>query len=131
MIVVDASAVLELLLRGPRADDVGRLVLSRGETLAAPHLLDLEVAQVLRRVASRGLLAAPRASQAFDDLGAMPISRYDHLPLLPRVWALRQSLTAYDAAYLALAEAIGAPLVTCDAALGAAPGRTAEVIVVA
>jgi predicted nucleic acid-binding protein len=131
VIVVDASAVLELLLRGPRAPDLGRLLLAGGAPLAAPHLIDLEVAQVLRRIASRGLLPASRAAQAFDDLAAMPIARYDHLPLLPRVWALRENLTAYDAAYLALAEAVDAPLVTCDAALRAAPDRSVDVIVVA
>ncbi|MFN9772631.1 MAG: type II toxin-antitoxin system VapC family toxin [Burkholderiales bacterium] len=131
MKVVDASAVLELLLRGPRARDVDRLLLGQGEPLAAPHLVDLEVAQVLRRIASRGLLSEARAAEAFDDLAALPITRYDHLPLLPRIWALRGNLTAYDAAYLALAESLDAPLVTCDAALRAAPGRTVDVIVVA
>lgn len=129
MIVVDASALLEVLLRGPRADAVARYLFGGGVGLAAPHLIDLEVAQVLRRIAARGALSAHRAAQAFDDLGAMPMTRYDHLPLLPRVWALRDNLTAYDAAYLSLAEALGAPLVTCDAALRATPGRCVDVIV--
>jgi predicted nucleic acid-binding protein len=131
VIVIDASALLEVLLRGPRADAVPRHLFGGGIGLAAPHLIDLEVAQVLRRIAARGALSAQRASQVFDDLAAMPITRYDPLPLLPRVWALREILTAYDAAYLSLAEAIGAPLVTCDAALRATPGRSADVIVVA
>ena len=131
MKVVDASAVLELLLRGPRTNEVDRLLLGSGEPLAAPHLLDLEVAQVLRRIASRGLITPERAEQALDDLGALPIGRFEHLPLLRRVWALRENLTAYDAAYLALAESLDAPLVTCDAALRAAPGRSVDVILVA
>ena len=130
MIVVDASAVLEMLLRGPRADEIGRLLFGAGVPLAAPHLLDLEVAQVLRRLAGRGLLSADRAAQAFEDLSALPITRYGYQALLPRVWGLRENLTACDAAHLALAEMAGATLVTCDAALGAAPGRDADVIVV-
>lgn len=130
MIVVDASALLELLLGGPRARELGGLLLAQGTPLAAPQLIELEVAQVMRRLASRGRLDPERAERAFDDLAAMPLARYDHAPLLPRIWALRENLTAYDAAYLALAEALDAPLVTCDAALRAAPGRMAEVIVV-
>lgn len=130
MIVVDASALLELLLRGPRAGELGRLLLANGDPWAAPHLVDLEVAQVLRRLASKGVLGPGRAERAFEDLAAMPITRYDHAAVLSRIWSLRENLTAYDAAYLALAEALGAPLVTCDAAMGAAPGRGVEVEVV-
>jgi len=130
LIVVDASALLELLLRGPRADRVDERLLVHGAGLAAPHLIDLEVAQVLRRIASRGLLSAERAAQAFEDLAAMPITRYAHPPLLPRIWSLRDNLTAYDAAYLALAEALGATLVTCDAALRAAAGRAVDVVLI-
>ena len=130
MIVADASALLELLLGGPRARELGDLLLAQGSPLAAPQLIDLEVAQVMRRLASRGRLDPARAERAFEDLAAMPLARYDHAPLLPRVWSLRENLTAYDAAYLALAEALDAPLVTCDAALRTASGRMAEVIVV-
>lgn len=130
MIVVDASALLEVLLRGPRAARIEAVLFAADEPIAAPHLIDLEVAQVLRRLASRGALTPRRAEQAMEDLAAMPITRYEHAALLPRIWALREILTACDAAYLALAEALAATLLTCDAALGAAPGHGVEVTVV-
>ena len=130
MIVVDASAALELLLNTPFAARVATRLFSRGETLHAPHLIDLEVAQVLRRWERAGAITAPRAEEAFEDLADLPLVRYPHLLLLPRVWALRQNATAYDAAYLALAEAIGATLVTRDGALASIPGHTARVEVV-
>ena len=130
MIVVDASAALELLLNTPFAARVATRLFSRGETLHAPHLIDLEVAQVLRRWERAGAITAPRAEEAFEDLADLPLVRYPHLLLLPRVWALRQNATAYDAAYLALAEAIGATLVTRDVALASIPGHTARVEVV-
>jgi predicted nucleic acid-binding protein len=130
VIVVDASAALELLLNTPFAARVATRLFSRGETLHAPHLIDLEVAQVLRRWERAGAITAPRAEEAFEDLADLPLVRYPHLLLLPRVWALRQNATAYDAAYLALAEAIGATLVTRDAALASIPGHTARVEVV-
>jgi len=130
VIVVDASAALELLLNTPFAARVATRLFSRGETLHAPHLIDLEVAQVLRRWERAGAITAPRAEEAFEDLADLPLVRYPHLLLLPRVWALRQNATAYDAAYLALAEAIGATLVTRDGALASIPGHTARVEVV-
>jgi predicted nucleic acid-binding protein len=130
VIVVDASAALELLLNTPLAARVATRLFSRGETLHAPHLIDLEVAQVLRRWERAGAITAPRAEEAFEDLADLPLVRYPHLLLLPRVWALRQNATAYDAAYLVLAEAIGATLVTRDAALASIPGHTARVEVV-
>ncbi len=88
-----------------------------GETLHAPHLLDLEVAQVLRRYALAGEMDAIRGLEALEDLADLPLTRYPHDLLLPRIWELRWNLTAYDAAYVALAEALAAPLVTRDAAL--------------
>jgi predicted nucleic acid-binding protein len=127
VIVVDASAALELLLNTPLAPQVASRLFSRGETLHAPHLIDLEVAQVLRRWERAGAIAAARAEEAFEDLADLPLIRYPHQLLLPRVWALRHNATAYDAAYLALAEAIGATLVTRDAALAAIPGHAARV----
>jgi predicted nucleic acid-binding protein len=123
VIVVDASAVLEVLLRTRDAERVAARLLGGGDTLHAPHLLDLEVAQVLRRYVLAGELSAVRGQEALDDLGDLPLTRYPHSPLLPRVWELRHNLTAYDAAYVALAEALDALLVTRDAALAAAaPG---------
>lgn len=130
MIVVDASAALELLLRTPRGRVLAGRLLAPGETLHAPHLIDLEVAQVLRRYASAGEISAERGRQALADLADLPLSRYPHTVFLPRVWELRHNATAYDAAYLALAEAIDAPLVTADARLASAPGHTAVVEVI-
>ncbi len=130
MIVVDPSALLEVLL-GTR---VGRLIepriLSPNETLHAPHLLDLEIAQVLRRYCAAGQMATERGEQALDDLADFPVSRYPHLALLNRIWNLRHNVTAYDAAYIALAELLGAPLLTRDARLASAPGHSATVEVV-
>jgi predicted nucleic acid-binding protein len=130
VIVVDASAALELLLRTPRGRVLAGRLLAPGETLHAPHLIDLEVAQVLRRYASAGEISAERGRQALADLADLPLSRYPHTVFLPRVWELRHNATAYDAAYLALAEAIDAPLVTADARLASAPGHTAVVEVI-
>jgi predicted nucleic acid-binding protein len=127
VIVVDASAVLETLLRTPAAAAVeGRLFDSR-QTLHAPHLIDVEVAQVVRRYAAAGELDAERGREALADLADLPLLRYPHDLLLPRIWELRHNLTAYDAAYVALAEALGAPLLTRDRRLAAAPGHHAQV----
>jgi predicted nucleic acid-binding protein len=90
------------------------------ETLHAPHLIDLEVAQVLRRYARSGVISAERGAEALADLAEFPLTRYGHDILLERIWQMRHGLTAYDAAYLALAEALDAPLVTRDRALARA-----------
>jgi len=127
VIVVDASALLEFLLNTDAAQKVATRILDGGETLHAPHLLDLEVAQVLRRYERAGSLSAARARYAFDDLADMLITRYPHDFLLTRVWALRRNVTAYDAVYLALAEVLGATLVTRDRALAAVGGHNARV----
>jgi predicted nucleic acid-binding protein len=127
LIVVDASALLEVLLRTSTGGRIEHRLFAHGESLHAPHLLDLEVAQVLRRYAAVGELTPERGSEALADLADFPIHRYPHDVLLPRVWELRNNVTAYDGAYLALAEALAAPLVTCDAKLRSAPGHGAEV----
>lgn len=129
MIVVDASALLEVLLRTPAAPAVEARLFS-GETLHAPHLLDLEVAQVLRRYERAGEVSAHRGSEAIADLGAFRIERYPHHLFVPRVWDLCANATAYDACYLALAEALDAPLVTRDGRLAGVPGHGARVEVV-
>lgn len=95
----------------------------------APHLLDIEFTQVMRRFEQSGSVSSARAVEALEDLGSLRLIRHGHSPLLERVWAVRHNLTAYDALYVALAEALGAPLVTTDRRLAAAPGHGARVIV--
>ena len=127
MIVVDASAVLETLLRAPNAETVEKRLFDPSQTLHAPHLLDVEVAQVLRRYAGNGEIDDERGRAALADLADFPLRRYPHDFLLPRVWDLRKNLTAYDAVYVALAEALDAPLLTCDRRLATAPGHQARI----
>jgi predicted nucleic acid-binding protein len=117
MSVVDASAIVELLLRTPTGRRVERRLLAPGRALSAPHLIDVEVAQVLRRYVRLGDMDPPRARASLDLLSALPLQRYAHGFLLNRAWELRDNFTAYDAMYLALAEALNLPLVTCDAKL--------------
>ncbi len=125
--MVDASAMLEVLLGTQTGARVEDRLLSRRESLHAPHLLDVEVAQVLRRYAAAGELSDERGLEALMDLVDFPVHRYPHDVLLPRIWELRHNVTAYDAAYLALAETLAAPLVTCDARLGSAPRHDAQI----
>lgn len=127
MIVVDASAALEVLLRTPAAAAVEGRIFNPDETLHAPHLIDVEVAQVLRRYAATGQIDPERCRAALADLADFSLRRYPHDFLLPRIWDLRDNLTAYDATYVALAEALDAPLVTRDRRLAAAPGHDARV----
>ena len=129
MIVIDASAVVELLLNTLMAPRVAERAFAPAETLHAPHLVDLEVAQVLRRYAAAGELDSLRGAEALEDLADMPILRYPHDIFLSRIWELRHNATAYDAAYIALAEALDAPLLTCDGAISSMPGHRARVIV--
>lgn len=119
--------MLEVLLRTRAGARIEHRLFARGESLHAPHLVDLEVAQVLRRYAAAGELTADRGLEALTDLADFPLSRYPHDLLLPRIWELRPNVTAYDAAYLALAELLVAPLVTCDGRLASAPGHEARV----
>ncbi len=127
MIVVDASALLEVLLNTPSGPRVARRLFAGGETLHAPHLLDVEVAQVLRCYSLAGQLDSVRGLQALQDLADFPLTRYPHDLFLPRIWELRHNITAYDAVYVALAEALAAPLLTCDAALASAAGHYARI----
>ena len=121
MIVVDASVVIEVLLQTDDGIAIADRLLTSSETLHAPHLIDIEVAQVLRRYALRGEVKAERAQQALDVMTEFPLTRYAHEPLLSRMWELRENLTAYDAAYVALAEGLRATLVTRDRKLAAVP----------
>ncbi|MBP9146475.1 MAG: type II toxin-antitoxin system VapC family toxin [Thermoanaerobaculia bacterium] len=123
MIVLDASATVELLLGTARGAAVARRIFDPAETLHAPELLDLEVAQVLRRYERAKILDETRAEAALRDLADLPIERYGHRLLLPRAWELRANLTIYDAVYVALAELLGAPLLTGDVSFEAAKHR--------
>ena len=127
MIVVDASVIVELLARTARAAAIEERLFAPGEVLHAPHLLDVEVAQVFRRLVLVGAADVDAAGKALAELAALPLVRHAHDPLLPRVWSLRDNLTAYDAVYVALAEALDATLLTCDARLSRAPGVAAHV----
>jgi predicted nucleic acid-binding protein len=127
VIVVDASALLEVLLRTPAASAVEDRLFAPGQTLHAPHLIDVEVAQVIRRFAANGEIDGERGRLALTDLANLPLRRYPHDFLLPRMWDLRNNLTAYDAAYVALAEALEAPLLTRDRRLAAAAGHRAQI----
>ena len=114
MIVIDASAAVELLLRTPLAPIVEKTLFQARETVHAPHLLDIEATQAIRTHVRFGNIDVDRASEALADLADFPLQRYSHTILLQRVWELRNALTAYDAVYVALAEALGASLLTCD-----------------
>ena len=127
MIVLDASAALELLLGTKMGADVRNRIASVDQSLHAPHVFDLEIAQVLRRFHLAGDLEEQRAREALQDAADLDIERYPHEPLLPRIWQLRNIATAYDASYLALAEALGAPLLTSDARLARTKGHAARV----
>lgn len=122
MIVLDASAVIEWLLQSRTGGQIEKRIFSPNTSLHAPHLLDVEVAQVFRRFVRSGLIASRRAEQAIQDLADLSITRYSHNLLLFRIWELRNNLSACDAAYVALAELLDAPLVTCDQRLTQAPG---------
>jgi predicted nucleic acid-binding protein len=130
VIVIDASALLEALLQTPAAAVVEDRLRGEGLPLHAPHLIDLEITQVLRRYEASGRVEAARCQEALDDLKDFPLRRYQHDVLLQRVWELRHNLSTYDAAYAALAEALDATLLTRDRHLAAASGHRARVDVV-
>jgi len=127
LIVIDASAVLELLLRTDKGIKVQERALVSTESLHAPHLIDIEVTQTLRRLVHLKEISAARGKQALEDHVALNIKRAEHREFLDRVWAVRDSVTAYDAAYVVLAEVLDAPLITCDAKLACSHGHEAHV----
>lgn len=120
-IVVDAS-VLAVALGDDGPDGAAAREALQGETLTAPEIIDLEVVSVLRRQVQAGRVPVARAALAVSDLAQLPLRRAVHRPLLQRCWELRESVTPYDAAYVALAEAFGIALFTADARLSRAPG---------
>jgi predicted nucleic acid-binding protein len=130
VLVVDASVLAPALADDGRDGDRARDRL-RGEPLAAPELIDLETASAIRRALVAGRLDDRRAQLALGDLVALPLSRAPHRPLLARCWELRDNLTSYDAAYVALAELLDATLVTADARLAGAPGMRCALDLVA
>ena len=128
MIVVDASAVLDGLLDPATHADIAACLAGAAEPLAAPDLIDVEVLSVLRRWERRAEISTPRAKQTLDDLQALPIIRYPARALLDRAWKLRRNLTAYDAQYVALAQALPAELLTTDDRMAAAATVTGVAI---
>lgn len=125
--VIDASALIELVSGKPPDAALRRTALT-GEG-AAPELVDIEAASTIRRMVLSGLMPAEEGSEVLHDVSETPISRTSHRPLITRVWELRHAISAYDAAYVALAEQLDVPLLTCDARLGRSNGHQAEIVV--
>ena len=130
MIVVDASALLEFLLQTSLGARVEARLFGEEDELHAPHLLDVEIAQGLRRLVRTGEVSSGRAEEAIADLTDLDLHRHAHLDLVDRAWKLRDNISAYDAMYLVLAEAIEAPIITCDSPLVKAPGHRARIEVI-
>lgn len=126
MLVVDASCLYDVLVRGPGSEAL-RQRLSAETDQAAPHIIDVEVFGVIRRDHLRGLLDRTEATQAVEDLDAWPGERFGHRPLLARAWQLRDTVRAWDAMYVALAEALGGVLLTTDRRLAGASGPTCQI----
>ena len=127
MIVLDASAALDWILHTPVGLQVEARIYSGRESVHVPHLLDLELTQILRRLVVAGKVPADRAKAALGVLTNARLLRHPHYQLLPRIWQLRNNITAYDAAYIALAESLDASLLTRDRKLALAPGHTVKI----
>jgi len=127
MIVLDASVLVELLLQSATGRTIATRIEDPALGLHVPHLADVEVVQAMRRYTAAGELDPRDAADALEDLRALDLQRHAHEPLLGRVWALRQHLSAYDAVYVALAEALETVVLTCDARLARAPGMARRV----
>ncbi len=120
MIVADASALFQLLSRGGNASAIKARLFTRSTPICAPHLVDAEIASVLRKHVLLGRIARPRAREILQDFLDLSVVRFQHTALLQRVFALAHTVTAYDALYAALAESLSAPLITCDKRLARA-----------
>ena len=127
MIVLDASAAIDWMLQTAAGRRIEKRIFSQRESLHTPHLLDLEVVQVLRRLVRERAVSAHRADEAIQDFLDLRTTRYPHFVLLPRIWQLRDNFSAYDAAYVVLAEKLGATLITRDRRLASASGHHATV----
>lgn len=127
MIVLDASALVELILDTPTGRTIADRIADPAVGLHVPHLVDVEVTQALRRYAQKREIDANEAAEALDHLRALDLQRHAHEPLLDRVWELRDNLSAYDAVYVALAEVLNTTLLTCDRPLSRAPGIAARI----
>ena len=127
MFVLDASAAIDWLLQTPAGERIESRIFSQSESLHCPHVLDLEVAQVLRRLTRETVISAHRAEEAIHDLLDMKITRYPHFVFLPAIWQQRHNLSSYDSAYVVLARELQATLITRDAPLAAAVGRAGDV----
>jgi predicted nucleic acid-binding protein len=128
VIVLDASAAADAVLERGEQGSWAAEQLIEAEEVSAPHLIDVEVASALRRVALARETTPGRARVALDAFLTLPLERYPTTILLDRVWRLRHHLTAYDACYIALAELLGQPVVTTDARLARARGHRAEIV---
>ncbi|MBI1239008.1 MAG: PIN domain-containing protein [Alphaproteobacteria bacterium] len=129
MIVIDASLALDIAVVTADGARVRETLSAAGQALAAPEVIELEILQALRRLVRQKTITSSRARTALGLFAALEIERYSHVPLRPRIWALRENLTAYDAAYFALAELIDAPLWTRDGKFKSVPGHQARVAV--
>jgi predicted nucleic acid-binding protein len=127
MLVLDASSALEVILTSAKGAMITRMFFRKGEELHAPHLIDIEFAHTLRRLVREKELEPKEAQRALDDFDNLALERHAHTALLPKIWTLRNALSAYDAAYVALAEALDAPLVTCDGRLSRSHGHHADI----
>jgi predicted nucleic acid-binding protein len=130
LIVADASAVLEVLLNTPAGTEIARHIFAEGETIHVPHLVDVEILHALRRLDKAAEIRPARISEILQDYFDMLLTRYPHSILIPRIWELRRNWTSYDAAYIALAEELAAPLITRDRAMAANSGHRARVILI-
>lgn len=131
MIVLDASAAIDLLVDDEMGPAVVDRVTRRAETIHAPHVIDVEVASALRRHVLHGAIPETRGLAALKQFRTLRIARYPHARLIPRAWELRHAITAQDAMYVTLAEALEAPLVTTDAAIARSSGHRAVVELIA
>lgn len=128
MIVLDASAAADVLLKiEPKASRIRERMGKSEGNFHVPHFFEIEVLNTLRRHFLSGDLSEEREAEALEDFSTMHLARHPHTPFIERIWELKENITAYDAAYIALAETLDAPLITTDGRLARAPGHRARV----